>query len=237
MGSWEKMKLNILYEDSHIIVCEKPVGVSSQGAKGFDLDLTDILKQHLYKESKGKSEPYLGIVHRLDRPVGGVIAYAKTPFAAANLSKQFANHSIKKRYYAVLCGVPREKSATLIDYLARDGKTNSSFIVDSNHKEGKKAQLSYEIISKKEHLGEVISLADIQLLTGRHHQIRLQFSNINTPLWGDTKYNTEYKKSPTNQWVNIGLFSYYLEFSHPKTKKTLSFSIKPKEGIFQLFDF
>ncbi|NLZ80590.1 MAG: RluA family pseudouridine synthase [Clostridiales bacterium] len=230
------MKLNILFEDSHIIVCEKPVGISSQGSRGFDLDLTDLLKQHLAKQSKEKGEPYLGVIHRLDRPVGGVMVYAKTPFAAADLSKQVASYSIKKCYYAILCGIPKEKTATLIDYLAKDGKTNISSVVASTLKEGKKAQLSYKIMSTKEYLGEVLSLANVELHTGRHHQIRLQFANINTPLWGDTKYNHEWKKSPTNHWVNIGLFSYCLEFTHPKTKKLLTFTLKPTDGIFELFD-
>lgn len=232
------MELNILFEDSHIIVCEKPVGVSSQGSKGFDLDLTDYIKQHLAKQSKERGEPYLGVIHRLDRPVGGVMVYAKTPFAAADLSKQVANRSIKKNYYAVLCGTPKEESATLIDFLLKNGKTNTSFLVDSTHKEGKKAQLFYEIVSTREYLGETLALANIELHTGRHHQIRLQFASRNTPLWGDTKYNPDWnKKSPTNQWVNIGLFSYHLEFSHPKTKKLLSFTLKPKDGIFELFEF
>lgn len=231
------MEVNILFEDSHIIVCEKPVGVSSQGSRGFDLDLTDLLKQHLYMQYKEKSEPYLGVIHRLDRPVGGVMVFAKTPSAAANLSKQVANHSMKKRYYAVLNGVPMEQSATLVNYLAKDGKTNTSFVVDSTHKEAKKAQLYYEIVSTKEYLGETLSLANVELYTGRHHQIRLQFSNINTPIWGDTKYNSQWKKSPTNHWVNIGLFSYFLGFSHPKTNKLLTFSLNPKTDIFELFDF
>lgn len=231
------MKLNILFEDSHIIVCEKPVGISSQGSKGFDLDLTDLIKQHLAKQSKEKGEPYLGIVHRLDRPVGGVMVYAKTPSAAADLSRQVANHSLKKYYYAVLCGRPGEKTATLTNYLAKDKKTNLSSVVSSTHRDGKKAWLSYEILSSKEHLGEVLSLAHIELHTGRHHQIRVQFANINTPLWGDTKYNGKIQKSPTNHWVNIGLFSYHLEFNHPKTKKHLAFTLSPKGGIFELFNF
>lgn len=123
------MEYTILYEDTDFIVCTKPAGIASQNEKGLQPALTDLLKQYLSKQSGKKGEPYLGIIHRLDKPVGGIMVYAKTKTAAAALSKQITENQIKKHYYAVLCGIPKKPTATLTDYLIYDKKTTIALLL------------------------------------------------------------------------------------------------------------
>lgn len=232
------MKYTILYEDPHLIVCIKPAGIASQDEKSLQPALTDFLKQHLSKQSNQKGIPYLGIIHRLDKPVGGIMVYAKTKSAAAALSKQITSNQIKKRYYAILSNTPSQSSATLTNYLVHDKRNNTSSICDSSHPEAKKAELSYQIIDQislsiKDQ--QTLTLVDILLKTGRHHQIRVQFSHIGCPLYGDLKYNPIDKPIPTLTQRKIALYSYYLEFLHPKTGKTLQFSHTPTDKIWNLF--
>lgn len=238
-----KHNLKILYEDADIIVCIKPAGIASQGSKGFAQDMTDLLKLHIQKNTGVKGEPYLGVVHRLDQPVGGVMVYAKNATSAAFLSAQAASDEMKKRYYAVLEKCPSEPEGMLRDYLLRDGRTNMSAVVPEKRKKErdvKLAELSYRIISVKpdiqpeaqEDLQQGVSqlyLAEISLKTGRHHQIRVQFSHAGCPLYGDRKYN------PDTEGRELALFSHYLEFTHPKTKKRMQFDEKPEHGIFAEF--
>ena len=238
------MKYTILYEDTDLIICVKPVGIASQDEKGLQPALTDLLKQHLSKQTTQKGIPYLGIIHRLDKPVGGVMVYAKTKTAAAALSRQITFNQIKKHYYAVLSGTPFQSSATLINYLIQDKKNNKSIICESSNPEAKKAELSYQIIDQislnleNQEASYTLTLADILLKTGRHHQIRVQFSHIGCPLYGDCKYNPTCKPIPTlTQRKNpaIALYSYGLEFFHPKTGKIMQFSHTPTDEIWRLF--
>lgn len=259
-----KNNLNILYEDEQLIVCIKPAGIASQGGKGFQQDLTDLLKLHIQKMTGCKGEPYLGIVHRLDQPVGGIMVYAKEPKSAASLSAQAASDEMKKRYYAVLEKKPAEKEGILKDYLLRNGRTNMSAVVPESRKKEKDvklAELSYRIIEEangraqtgqveQKQTGQVeqmrqteqisaeqaskqeshsLYLAEIELKTGRHHQIRVQFAHAGCPLYGDRKYN------PDTKGRELALFSHYLEFTHPKTKKRMRFEQKPESGIFSNF--
>lgn len=225
--------MNILFEDNDIIVCEKPAGVASQSERGFEADMVSLLMTR--EREKGIESPYIGVVHRLDKAVGGVMAYAKTKAAAAELSKQIAEHKVKKKYYAVVCGIPEEKQGNMVDYLVRDGRTNISKVSGKGQKDAKRAELNYRVLESvcvKNPLGEETeySLVDIELLTGRHHQIRVQFASRGLPLFGDRKYNQDCSVIMRNQ--GIGLFSYFLGFTHPVTKKTVEYSFRPDGGIF-----
>lgn len=236
------MKFTILYEDMDLIVCIKPAGVASQDERGFQPALTDLLKQHLSKQNGKKGEPYLGIIHRLDKPVGGVMVYAKTKAASANLSKQIASKQIKKGYYAILTGTPDSSSATLVDYLMHDKKKNYSFVSDRSNPEAKRAELSYQIVEQiyqnQEEQKDPLTLVTIQLKTGRHHQIRVQFSHLGCPLYGDLKYNPASELLPVSEQrktAGLALYSYCLEFIHPKTGKIMRFSNTPVDGIWKFF--
>lgn len=245
-----KKDIRILYEDRYIIVCVKPAGIASQGSRGFQQDLTDLLKLHIQQETGIKGEPYLGIVHRLDQPVGGIMVYAKEPQSAAALSAQAASDGMKKRYYAVLEKCPAEQEGVLKDYLLRDGRTNTSCVVPETRrmeKDVKPAELSYQILNEcavsmmrgtgaeqmsartSQQNGKKLYLAEIELKTGRHHQIRVQFAHIGCPLYGDAKYN------PDTAGRALALFSHYLAFTHPQTKKRMQFEQKPDAGIFTEF--
>ncbi len=202
---------NILYEDNHVIVVEKHINIPVQEDDSKDKDLLTIIKEYLKEKYNKPGNVYLGLVHRLDRPVGGIMVFAKTSKAASRLSEQMRTHQIEKKYYAVVEGTPKEKD-TYIDKLYKDTKLNK-VTVDNR---GKEAVLSYERI--KTYKG--YSLVDITLKTGRSHQIRVQFSSRGTPLYGDQKYNQNAKVGE-----QIALYSYYLAFYHPTTKEKMEFTL------------
>ena len=181
-------KLNVLYEDNHIIVVEKPYNIPTQEDSSNDLDMLTIIKRYLKEKYKKPGNVYLGLVHRLDRPVSGVMVFAKTSKAASRLSKQVKDNEFHKTYLAVVHGKTKEKEK-LVDYISKDKKTFSSYIDKEN---GKESILYYETLYYDEK--EDISLIKVNLITGRHHQIRLQMSNINHPLVGDQRYGKEDKK-------------------------------------------
>lgn len=217
-------KINILYEDNHLLVVEKPVNIAVCEDDSRDLDLLNILKSYLKEKYHKPGNVYLGLVHRLDRPVGGVMVFAKTSKAASRLGKQVVNHQLEKVYYAV-CRGKIKKEDTLFDYLVKEQKRNMSFVTDKDH--GKEARLSYQRIAYK----DGFSLVEIHLFTGRSHQIRVQFSSRGFPLVGDAKYNLN-----SNDKVNIALFAKKLSFYHPITKEFLSFELElPKRYPFNLF--
>ena len=195
--------LSILYEDNHIIVVIKPDGLESQSGKSFAPDMVSEIRKHLASHpqdihkltketstaSKYPQPPYVGVIHRLDRPVSGIMVYAKNPKAAASLSTSLQQGKIEKWYQAVICGKPVDNVGKYVDYLLKDGKTNTSRIVDKSAAGAKRAELEYQILEEKEQGdGAVRSLVEIHLHTGRHHQIRVQFAAHGTPLVGDTKY-------------------------------------------------
>lgn len=213
---------NILYEDNHIIVVEKKVNVPVQADDSHDKDLLTMIKEYLKEKYHKPGNVYLGLVHRLDRPVGGVMVFAKTSKAASRLSEQMRTKDIKKKYYAVVEGSVKECD-TLVDQLLKDTKTNMVY-VDSR---GKEAVLNYKRLKTINNL----SLVDIELKTGRNHQIRVQFSSRNTPLWGDQRYNNNAKVGQ-----QIALFSYYLSFVHPTTKELMEFKLElPNREPFNMF--
>lgn len=213
--------INIIYEDNHLLVVEKPVNIPVQQDSTKDKDLLTMLKEYLKQKYQKPGNVYLGLIHRLDRPVGGIMVFAKTSKAASRLSKEIQNNEFHKTYLAVVEGKVNDKD-TFIDKLLKDHKNN----IVKVSKEGKLSELSYELLDYKEGL----SLVKIDLKTGRSHQIRVQFSSRGYPLYGDQKYNPN---TPKDQ---IALFSNKIEFYHPTTKEKLTFEIqKPDRYPFNLF--
>lgn len=226
--------MQILYEDEEVIVCYKPSGVPTQTANAGTPDMVSLLKNYFYKENKDKKEPYVGVIHRLDQPVEGVLVFAKTPLAAKKLSQSLQKEGFGKHYKAVLWGVPKEDSGELVDFLVRDGRTNISRIALKNEKDAKEARLLFEVIGYGQDAGQEISLVKIRLETGRHHQIRVQMSHMGNPIWGDSKYNT--LEVQDRRYRQIALCAYRLEFLHPRTGKPMVFEVKPKGEGFLLLD-
>ena len=208
--------LNVLYEDNHIIVVEKKPNILSQSDITGDKDLLTIVKKYVKDKYKKPGNVYIGLVHRLDRPVGGIMVFARTSKAAKRLNEQIRNHEFNKTYVAVLSGVLENKSGKLVDYLYKDEKLKKSFVVDKNHDKAKLSELYYSVIGYYDNR----TIVKINLITGRHHQIRVQFSNIGFPLCGDSLYGKDNKEQ-------IKLFAYKLEFIHPVTKEKLTFKLLP----------
>ena len=219
------MGLNILYEDEQILVVKKDAGIPVQAGRMRMMDLQGLIKNELYRRNPKAGEPYLGVIHRLDQPVEGVMVFAKTPFAAGNLSDQVTDGRMKKHYLALLCGKPSEKSGTLVNYLLKDGRTNTSVVVKSGVKDAKRSELNYRVLEEREET----ALVEVELLTGRHHQIRVQMANAGWPLYGDTKYNPAFQE--TTEYVQTALCAYKLSFVHPKTKKVMEFCIEPDNSL------
>ncbi|PAV29003.1 RNA pseudouridine synthase [Virgibacillus profundi] len=213
------MNVPILYEDNHLLFVEKPVNVPVQGDRTNDLDLLSYLKEDLKIRYQKPGNVYLGLVHRLDRPVGGVMVFAKTSKAASRLSDIIRRNAIKKRYLAVVRGNPSKNSDKLEDYLVKDRQRNIVHTAKPNNKNAKKAILEYEVIGSKKGL----SLLSIRLHTGRSHQIRVQLSSRGFPLYGDQKYGMEVNQ-PGQQ---IALWSNMLAFEHPTTKEEINLQSKP----------
>lgn len=214
--------INIIYEDNHLLVVEKPINLPVQADNSNDLDFLTTLKSYLKKKYNKPGNVYLGLVHRLDRPVGGIMVFAKTSKAASRISEQVRTHKFKKEYYAIVNGKTKH-SDHLVDNLMKDEKTNISRI----SKNGKEAILDYELISYVNNL----SLVKIDLKTGRSHQIRVQFSSRDLPLYGDQKYNNNSKVGE-----QLALFAKKISFYHPITNELLNFEIDlPSRYPFNLF--
>lgn len=210
------MDIKIIYSDEHIVVCQKPVGIVSEETSDHT-GLADLLRP--------TPNGYIGVVHRLDRGVGGVMVYAKSRLAAARLSTAVQTHTFKKEYLAVVHGTPLKPADRLQDLLFHDRIKNKTFVVDRARRGVKEAILDYEVIKTSEHttLG-ALSLLRIALLTGRTHQIRVQFSSRGMPLVGDGKYGAHDR-------CDIMLFCHRLTFPHPVSGKEMSFSLDPEWEI------
>lgn len=214
--------INVIFEDNHLLVVEKSINVPTQSDITGDLDFLTMLKNYLKEKYNKPGNVYLGLIHRLDRPVGGIMVFAKTSKAASRLSEQVRNHKLKKQYYAVLDGKAKD-SEILKDFLLKDTKKNITKV----HKDGKEAILNYELLQYKNNL----SLVKIDLKTGRSHQIRVQFSSRNLPLVGDQKYNLNAKKGE-----QIALFSKKITFFHPITDELLEYELDlPNRYPFTVF--
>ena len=214
----------IIYEDEAIIVCRKEAGVAVQTARAGQADMVSLLKNY---RAKKKEEPYIGLIHRLDQPVEGVMVFAKTPQAAAKLSAQVNSRSMEKEYLAATTGMPEPQKGELRDWLLRDGKVNTSAVVTEGTPQAKEAVLDYEVEQVSENGQQ--ALVHIWLHTGRHHQIRVQFAHAGYPLVGDTKYG---KTDQNSRYCPVALCSCRIGFVHPVTKKKMEFVIEPKGKAF-----
>lgn len=208
--------LEVLYEDNHVIVVVKPYNVLSQSDITKDIDMLTIVKQYIKEKYQKPGNVYLGLVHRLDRPTKGIMVFARTSKAAARFSEQLKKHDFEKKYVALIRGILPNKYSVLEDYIEKQEEKS----VISNEKDGKYASLEYRVL--KENKEKELSLVDISLHTGRHHQIRLQFASRGYPLYGDQKYGMKDKKQ-------LALIAYSLSFYHPITKEKMIFSIPYEE--------
>ena len=206
-------KINILYEDNHIIVVIKENNIPVQKDSSNDIDLITLIKKYIKEKYNKPGNVYLGLVHRLDRPVGGVMVFAKTSKAASRLSKLIRDKNIEKKYVALVHNKTKEHEK-FIDYLYKDEKTNTSYV----SKKGKESILEYKLIKYINNM----SLIDINLLTGRHHQIRVQMSYHGHPIYGDMKYGID------NEKIQIHLWCYHLKFKHPTKDQIMEFNYYPK---------
>lgn len=218
--------IDVIYEDNHLLVVKKPINILSQGDNTNDLDMVNLLKKYLKEKYNKPGNVFVGLIHRLDRPVGGIMVFAKTSKCASRLSEQVRNKTIKKTYKAVIHKTMDKKEGTLKDYLYKNKKTNMVSVVTKNHKEAKDAVLDYKTLASNDEF----SLVEIDLHTGRPHQIRVQFSSRNHPLYGDQRYGN------SKVGEQIALWSYKLEFNHPTTKERLVFTCDtPNEYPWNLF--
>ena len=219
------MKLNVIYEDNHIIVVIKPSGVPSQADKSGDIDMLTLVKSYIKQKYNKPGEVYLGLVHRLDRMTTGLMVFARTSKAASRLSNNIREGDFKKEYIAALTG-NLELDGSLENYLFKDERTNISSVVESTKKNAKLAKLEYKILGHTEHNKKEYTYVRIKLYTGRHHQIRVQFSNIGNPLYGDVKYG--------GQKGELALVACTLKFIHPTKDEVMEFEYMPeKTGIWK----
>lgn len=214
--------MNIVFEDAYVIVCHKEAGLATQSGKTFEKDLVSALKKHLATELK-KPNPYLGVIHRLDQPVEGLLVFAKTPEAGKKLSGQLIGGELNKKYKARVYGCPAKEEDTLTDYLLKEG--NVAKVVNQENKEAKKAVLTYRRMEGS--LGDQESLLEVEIETGRFHQIRAQLSHAGFPILGDLKYGSEESIAYSQEKGirSVALFADTLEFAHPKTGKKMHFHL------------
>lgn len=222
--------IKILYEDNHLLVVVKPAGIPSQADKTGDVDMLTLLKEYIKEKYNKPGEVYLGLVHRLDRMTSGIMVFARTSKAASRLSKNIREGDFKKRYIATVNGYMNrnEKNVLLENYLTKNEKTNTSRVCKKEDKNAKLASLNYSVIDNFKYNEKDYSYIDVKLNTGRHHQIRVQMSNIGHSLYGDLKYGTRENKKREN----LALFAYRLTFFHPTKDEVMEFKAFPeKDGI------
>ena len=209
---------DIVYEDNHLLVIIKPHNIGVQEDESKDDDLLNLLKNYIKVRDNKPGNVFLGLVHRLDRPTGGVMVFAKTSKCASRLTEQLKNKEMKKAYLCVVLGKPNQDKARLNCYLVKDAKTNTVNLATKSDYGAKEAILDYEVLDTKSNL----SLIKVNLLTGRSHQIRVQMSKQNqTPIYGDFKYGDKAHGG------NLALWAYELKFKHPTTQKPMVFKVLP----------
>lgn len=227
-GESAPLKIPILYEDNHLLLVEKPVNIPVQGDASGDLDFFTMLKDDIKRRHQKPGNVYLGLLHRLDRPVGGAMVFAKTSKSASRMSDMLRRQTIKRTYFAVVHGKPKEPAGILTHYLYKDRQKNQVYSVKANHPEAKKAILDYETLMTSTNF----SLLKVHLHTGRSHQIRVQLATNGTPLFGDQKYGAKLNK-PGQQ---ISLWAAKLFFEHPVKKEPLTVnSLPPNQHPWNLF--
>ena len=218
-------KINIIYEDNHLLVVEKPVGIPVQEDSSKDIDMITILKEYRKKKENKTGNAYIGLVHRLDRPVGGVMVFAKTSKALERMNRMFADHQqIKKTYRAIVCGRPERVDGKIESYLLRVEKQNKSYSYSTAKPNSKFASLDYKTIA----CGDRYSVLEVELHTGRHHQIRCQLASIGCPIKGDLKYGAP-RSNPDG---GISLLARSIEFIHPVSKELIHVEAPlPKDAL------
>lgn len=249
------MRTKIIYEDKELLIIHKPAGLATQTSKIGQADVVSELKNYLMAGAKGspqgRKEPYLGIIHRLDQPVEGLLVFAKTKDAAAQLTVQLSKGTLNKQYYALICGQPAAEEGELVDYLYKDANSRAQVVTGQQEKypEAKKAVLQYKLLKSvavagngggststdvtgggQQSTSKVVSLMDIHIETGRFHQIRAQMAHAGMALLGDSKYADEDTLQTSREMGirNVALCAYKLECRHPVTKQELSFSVEPE---------
>lgn len=221
------MRTKIIFEDAAIMIAHKPAGLATQTAKVGQQDMVSELKNYLASGQRGKV-PYLGVIHRLDQPVEGLLVFAKEKSAAAALTKQLGQGTLNKQYYAVICGKPCGNTGELVDYMYKDSAGKAQMVTGQQEKypEAKKAVLQYKIVEEISSDKEIF-LADIHIDTGRFHQIRAQMAYAGMPLLGDSKYGNETSLALSKELGirNVALCAYCIELQHPVTKEKMKFTI------------
>lgn len=221
------MDFQVLYEDNHILVANKPNNMLVQPDTTDDVALEDLAKQYIKVKYNKPGAVFLNAVHRIDRPVSGVVVFARTSKALARLNEQFRSKEIKKTYWAIVKNRPEVESATLENYIRRDAKKNKSFVCLKESKDAKLARLSYILIASSENY----NLLEIDLHTGRHHQIRCQLAHIGCPIKGDLKYGAE----RSNKDGGISLHARSVEFIHPVTKEPIKITAPvPEDNLWKV---
>ena len=239
--------IDIVYEDNYIIACIKPYGVPSQADKTYGVDMITMVKEYLYEKSESEEEPYVAVINRLDRPVAGIILFAKDESTAAKLSDMVQDREIQKFYQVVVQGYMEDAEGDLSDYLLHDKKKNITQVVTKGTKGAKYAELHYEVLDELDTDEGPISYLLVELKTGRHHQIRCQMATNGTPIWGDNKYNLGSKgakggPSPakggkkTKEQKEIGLYSTKMVFNHPVTGEEVFLHREPEGKAFEIMD-
>ncbi len=223
--------LTILHEDNHIIVVLKPQNIPTCEDESKDKDLLTMIKEYIKETYHKEGNVYVGLVHRLDRPTGGVMVFAKSSKAASRLSEQMLTGDFEKKYYTVLMGKPHEDKATLTHYLKKNSINNMVYVSSPSVEGSKKAELEYNLLDyNSEH---DLSLLEVKLHTGRSHQIRVQMNAMGTPVYGDMRYGGERAKKGY-----LALWAYYLSFTHPVSHERMVFRVEPPKDInpWTLFD-
>lgn len=245
------MKCVIVFEDDHLIICRKPAGFPTQTGNVGRADCVSELKNYLSTKTKKAGEPYLGVIHRLDQPVEGLLVFAKTKAAAEDLSAQVQEGLLNKRYYAVVDGFPKvrecagdeagavdesERWMSVENYMEKDARASAAEICAEPKEGTKPARLQYRVMQKQTEKG--IAKIEVHLETGRFHQIRAQMAFLGYPLLGDQKYGTEESVTRSKELgvKNVALCAYSLDLVHPMTKERLGFICKPENPAFGLFD-
>ena len=231
----QDIPVEVLYEDNDILVAVKPYGLPSQPDKKNSENMVSMLKLRIFEKEHRTEEPYLAPIHRLDRPVGGIMLFAKNKEAASKLSKQSEDGEMVKYYQAILTGELPNDAGTITNYLIHDNKTNVTRIVDKDTPGAKLAELDYEVLDVMETDDGILSYVLINLITGRTHQIRVQMAGKKAGIWGDTKYNPKFQKTKKS-YKQIGLHASRLEFEHPVTGEHMIFKNEPEGKAFEIIE-
>lgn len=220
--------MTVVYEDNHIIVVNKDSGEIVQGDKTGDTPLSDIVKEYIRQKYNKPGNVFLGVVHRLDRPVSGLVVFAKTSKALTRLNEMFRTGSVHKTYWAITRNTPPQPSGRLEQWIVRNEKQNKSYVYNREVPNSKKAVLEYSTIGTSDNY----TLLEVRLMTGRHHQIRCQLAAMGCPIKGDLKYGAK-RSNPDG---SISLMSRYVEFVHPVSKETISLSAPlPPHSLWTVF--